>query len=380
MVEATTLQHDFIQIPVHANAAAGIQPKLKINQPGDRYEQEADRVAEAVMRMPDREADNSAAVAHNPPQRIYQECELETSRNELQGKGGGRENVNIDGHAVSNIQSLSGKGSPLPESQRAFFEPRFGDDFSSVRIHTDSRAAQLARSINARAFTFGRDVVFGAGEYSPGTQQGKKTLAHELTHVVQQRRIRPHIQRLTITQHALAKGTCGARNVQWVFSLDNAAPEDGYIVQQIDTYEYINTCPAVAFGPPAPTQTFWEAWFVKKGDKVDWTTVRDSWTDGNVRSPRPNTNGSDIAAGTIKFFKKSTTGDLGDFAKAPADPASAWGPGKVPNSGALPSTPSKPSWWSNTPIEGPAEREVLAQWNCCDTDKSKHTYNLTVKP
>jgi hypothetical protein len=86
----------------------------------------------------------------------------------------------------SQIQSLKGGGQPLPGSERAFFEPRFGADFSNVRIHNDSRAAKVAQSINARAFTLGRDVVFGAGQYSPGTTNDKRLLAHELVHIIQQ--------------------------------------------------------------------------------------------------------------------------------------------------------------------------------------------------
>jgi hypothetical protein len=88
----------------------------------------------------------------------------------------------------------------------------------------------------------------------------------------------------------------------------------------------------------------------------------------------------DYAFGTIKFFKKRTTGDLGDFGVAPADPKSDWGPGKVPASGALPSTDKQPSWWTKKPVEGPKERSVVASWDCCDADAAKHTYDLTVKP
>ena len=84
------------------------------------------------------------------------------------------------------IQSMKGKGEPLPRSARDFFQPRFNKDFSQVRIHTGSRAAEAARPINAKAFTFGRDIVFGAGQYSPNTTIGKRLLAHELTHVAQQ--------------------------------------------------------------------------------------------------------------------------------------------------------------------------------------------------
>ncbi|MCB0288646.1 MAG: DUF4157 domain-containing protein [Calditrichaeota bacterium] len=86
------------------------------------------------------------------------------------------------------IHSLqSSGGQPLSPSSRAYFEPRIGADFSRVRIHSDAHAAATARSLNARAFTVGRDVAFGAGEYAPGTSSGKKLLAHELTHVAQQR-------------------------------------------------------------------------------------------------------------------------------------------------------------------------------------------------
>jgi hypothetical protein len=65
-------------------------------------------------------------------------------------------------------------------------EPRFGTDFSAVRVHTDSNAQSLARSVNAQAFTVGNDVVFGAGQYAPESDSGKRLLAHELTHVIQQ--------------------------------------------------------------------------------------------------------------------------------------------------------------------------------------------------
>ena len=86
----------------------------------------------------------------------------------------------------SRIDSLKANGTPLPRAARSFFEPRFGHDFSTVRLHTDTGAAETARDINARAFTVGRNIVFGAGQYSPETPGGKQLLAHELTHVVQQ--------------------------------------------------------------------------------------------------------------------------------------------------------------------------------------------------
>jgi len=82
---------------------------------------------------------------------------------------------------------LRAPGQPLDASTRAFMEPRFGHDFSRVRVHANTQAAKSARAVNALAYTVGRDVVFGAGQYAPGTVQGQRLMAHELTHVVQQR-------------------------------------------------------------------------------------------------------------------------------------------------------------------------------------------------
>jgi hypothetical protein len=85
------------------------------------------------------------------------------------------------------VQSVLGSiGEKLHPQTRAAFEPRFGHDFSQVRVHTDSRAAESARAVNALAYTVGNEVVFAAGQYSPFTGKGQKLLAHELTHVVQQ--------------------------------------------------------------------------------------------------------------------------------------------------------------------------------------------------
>jgi len=81
---------------------------------------------------------------------------------------------------------LSSSGQPLNTGTRAFMEPRFGHDFSQVRVHTDAKAAESARAVNALAYTVGRNVVFGEGQYAPETSEGRRLMAHELTHVVQQ--------------------------------------------------------------------------------------------------------------------------------------------------------------------------------------------------
>jgi hypothetical protein len=87
---------------------------------------------------------------------------------------------------VNGLRSMRGGGHPLSRADRCFFEPRFNHDFSQIRIHTDERAVDLAKSINARAFTFGKDIVFGPGQYQPRLLRGRRLLAHELTHVLQQ--------------------------------------------------------------------------------------------------------------------------------------------------------------------------------------------------
>lgn len=182
------------------NRAVGqmLQAKLTVNRPGDRYEQEADQVAENVMRMPDPTVARGAGVSSRPAspriQRLCPECEDQMHRKpmdeeeeeKLQAKESPGATPTVTPQVQAGVDAMRGGGQPLPAPVRAFFEPRFGQDFSHVRLHADARAADTARSVNARAFTVGRDIAFGAGEYAPGTAAGQRLLAHELTHVVQQ--------------------------------------------------------------------------------------------------------------------------------------------------------------------------------------------------
>jgi hypothetical protein len=168
-----------------------IQASLTISRPGDALEREADRVADAVMRVPapsSMPANVSSATSVSPGaaiQRRCVECEEETKSN-VQRKEGSAEAPQITPSVSAGITALKGGGSPLPASAREFFEPRFGADFSSVRVHTGSQAAETANAINARAFTIGRNIAFNARQYAPHSQEGRHLLAHELTHVVQQ--------------------------------------------------------------------------------------------------------------------------------------------------------------------------------------------------
>jgi hypothetical protein len=261
----------------------GIQAKLKVGPPGDVYEQEADRVADEVMRIPEpgvqRQAEEeeeediiqTKPLAEQISPLVQRQVEEEEKEEEiLQTKESSKQSPAVSSNLETYIQSLKTEGTHLPESTRAFFEPRFGHDSSKVKLHTNTRAAELARteitplmqrqeslgeekdeeliqtkiardltsevtpaissgiqllqgggrplsgtersffeprfgadfsnvrihsgkrasnaaqSVNARAFTFGHNVVFGAGEYSPNALAGRKLLAHELMHVVQQ--------------------------------------------------------------------------------------------------------------------------------------------------------------------------------------------------
>ncbi len=104
-------------------------------------------------------------------------------------------------------QTIHGSDWALSSQERSFFEPRFGHDFSQVRIHADTKSAQLADALNADAFTVGRDIYFGTGRYQPGSPTGQRLLAHELAHVVQQRASTAMAAPPAVSQH----GDCAER-------------------------------------------------------------------------------------------------------------------------------------------------------------------------
>jgi hypothetical protein len=104
----------------------------------------------------------------------------------LQSDGAGGSDASPGEKTEAGVRSLQGRGQPLPILVREFMEPRMGYDLSPVRVHTDTQSADLARSVNALAFATGSDIVFGASQYRPDSDEGKTLLAHELTHVVQQ--------------------------------------------------------------------------------------------------------------------------------------------------------------------------------------------------
>lgn len=224
-----------------------LQTKLKVSQPGDAFEREADQVADRVVSMkgagnisqgrpviqrkcagcaaddkenmqrmimresdaPEEdeeqaapalmresmEQDDEESAAPKLMREMRDERDEDKREDEVDSlnakpagaaatapaKGGSAE-VTV----TSGLRSMRGGGRPLPEGVRSYMEPRFGYDFSNVRIHTGARAAETARSLNARAFASKRDIVFNDGQFDPESTSGKRLLAHELTHVIQQ--------------------------------------------------------------------------------------------------------------------------------------------------------------------------------------------------
>ena len=170
------------------NQALGrlVQAKLRIGRPGDRFEREADRVADQVLRMPDGTAPaaiTGVAVSGN------------AARAGRDGAGGGvvggaDRSASQPAPGAALLAALSGgaAGRPLPPAAQAFFEPRLGADLSAVRLHTGPAAGAAAAEIGARAFTHGQSIYFGRGRFAPERAEGRRLLAHELVHTVQQAR------------------------------------------------------------------------------------------------------------------------------------------------------------------------------------------------
>lgn len=170
---------------------ARVQAKLAISQPGDVYEQQADRVAEQAMRMPAPPPTNErSALDARSSSTVQRKCAYCEEEGELLQKKESAGQASESAHSLQVPpivhQVLRSPGQSLDAETRAFMEPHFGHDFSRVRIHTDAQAAESARMVNARAYAFAHHVVFGAGEYAPAVSQGRRLLAHELAHVVQQ--------------------------------------------------------------------------------------------------------------------------------------------------------------------------------------------------
>jgi hypothetical protein len=169
------------------------QPKLTVGASGDAFEQEADRVADHVMRMPEPQLQRDCACGG--------ECSDCQKKDRLQTQRINAEERGEQAAPAIVQEALRSPGRPLDSSTRGFMESRFGQDFSQVRVHTGAAAAESARAVRAQAFTVGRDVAFGEGQYAPQTSAGRRLLAHELTHVLHQNGV-PKVQRQSTSTSA----------------------------------------------------------------------------------------------------------------------------------------------------------------------------------
>jgi hypothetical protein len=163
-VRQSTCSWSFSEIPVFPTHRT-IQTKLAINQPGDEYEREADRIAEQMTAAPADAAGPAVPLSVRPVSGHW----------------------NTDPVPASVDRTLASAGATLQSGVRQDMERRFGHDFSRVRLHSGAAAEQSASDINARAYTVGHNIVFGSNGFAPATPEGRRLLAHELTHVLQQR-------------------------------------------------------------------------------------------------------------------------------------------------------------------------------------------------
>ncbi len=204
-----------------------IQRKITVGKPNDKYEQEADKTAEKVVSEKNTEKINEKSLfrknhkedeevhfKESEENKVQQKEDLDKNLKEnpiLRKEKEEREEIKpklvqfkrkiqrksevhffknknrIPAEVEHQIKSTRGLGNPLNGKVRADFEPKFGVNFKDVRIHTGSYSHSLNKKLNSQAFTYGKDIYFGAGKYNPETTSGKKLLAHELTHVIQQR-------------------------------------------------------------------------------------------------------------------------------------------------------------------------------------------------
>ena len=190
------------------------QAKLQVNEPGDKFEQEADAVANNVANASQQNAVGIQRKKISGIQRLStsKEADLTSTDEErmrmdkdiqrkempkeeddemkmgaaMQRKQEGNGQTSAPPQLSSNIEQSAGKGRSMPDKTLSQMQSSFGEDFSNVNIHTDQDAVAMNKELGAQAFTHGRDIYFNSGKYNPENTEGKKLLAHELTHVVQQ--------------------------------------------------------------------------------------------------------------------------------------------------------------------------------------------------
>jgi Domain of unknown function (DUF4157) len=198
-------QHEWLSTPRPSSQVAAvplpgvIQAKLVVGPVNDPLELEADRIADQVMREPSPTATLLPLGEMSSSQRaqsLQSKCSRDTAFGKSSPGGAAKKAKQSQLSAAGSAETayappivknvLRSSGQALDPIIRAFMEPRFGRDFSRVRVHADARAAESAQSMNALAYTVGQHIAFAAGSYAPSTANGVKLLAHELAHTIQQ--------------------------------------------------------------------------------------------------------------------------------------------------------------------------------------------------
>ena len=250
-----------------AKNKSGLQRKLSIGASNDPLEQEADRVADQVMAAP-----VNSAVSGAPP-RIQRYA--------------GQTTEGSDTAPASVDRVLAGSGKPLEPALQQDMGQRFGYDFSQVRVHSGSAAEQSARDVNANAYTAGHNIVFGAGRFAPGSHEGRRLIAHELTHVVQQGGGNPTIQRApgagvitskTVAEPRTSRTTIATgEEVDLIYSLGSTswATTGGTL-----TYVSGDPGPLVRFTAPSTAQLV----TVTAGSTTILFTVTEPWTVEDLKN------------------------------------------------------------------------------------------------
>jgi len=247
-----------------------IQNKLTINTPSDQYEQEADRMAEQVMRMRDPSSVVAPALA-SAGLVVQRKCACEgTGGNDHCEECARKETLQRlpVGPATTPEappivhDALRQPGAPLDPITRSFFEPRFGYDFGHVRVHADAQAAASAKAVNALAYTAaGSQIVFGPGAYAPETIRGRNLIAHELAHVIQQSK---HVG-FELQRQNEEPGEQGS---------DEKGPDDTHLTLK---YEFVHRMLCGDFGQGD--------FCASKEDIMDWIKKHPDWYPGGGQIP-----------------------------------------------------------------------------------------------
>ncbi len=182
----------------------GVQAKLSIGKSNDKYEVEADRVADQVVaNKQNKSSDSFFSPSPVVQKKLANEVQKQDEKNEeIQTKEEVSKQQSSIGDATSNdtsglenkLNSSKGSGTSLSGNTKKEMESGFGTDFSNVKVHTDSNAVQMNKQLGSQAFANGNNVYFNEGKYNPNSQSGKHLLAHELTHTVQQGASKPAVQ------------------------------------------------------------------------------------------------------------------------------------------------------------------------------------------